>query len=105
MQPFPPGVAPPPPPRPPVVWWWFLIPLLTCGMGTFIMVLIGGVRLRSRFHIWAAVAYFVLTLYFFVGVQFTPSSEGTAATTTRGTLPDAAVMPAFLIIWLGGIAH
>lgn len=73
------------------------MPLLTFGMASFIMVLLGGVRLRSKVHIAAAVGYFVLLVYFFVGVQYVPSNGG--------SLPDAAVMPAFLIVWLGGIAH
>ena len=90
--------VPPPPSHPrPVTWWWFLVPLFTCGMATFIMVLIGGVRLRSKTHVAAAIAYFLLTVYFFVGVQYVPSNGG--------SLPDAAVMPAFLVVWLGGIAH
>jgi hypothetical protein len=66
-------------------------------MGSFIIVLLGGIRLRSKAHIAAAVGYFVLAVYFFVGVQYVPSSGG--------SLPDAAVLPAFLIIWLGGVAH
>jgi hypothetical protein len=73
------------------------MPLFTGGMGTFIMVLFGGIRLRSKAHIAAAVGYFVLDVYVFVGVQYVPSNGG--------PLPDAAVIPAFLIIWLGGIAH
>jgi hypothetical protein len=89
--------ASPAPPRLPVTWWWFLVPLFSCGMGSFIMVLLGGIRLRSRTHIAAAVGYFVLAVYFFVGVQYVPSSGG--------SLPDAAIIPAFLIIWLGGLAH
>lgn len=77
-------------------WWWFLIPLLTCGVGSFVMVLIGGLRLKSRWNIAASVGYFLLTAYFFIGVQYTPPD---------GKLPDAAVMPAFLIMWFGGLAH
>jgi hypothetical protein len=91
------GPAAPPVSRRAQTWWWFLVPLCTCGIGTFVMVLIGGVRLRAKAHLAAAALYFVLTVYFLVGVQYTP--------TNGGSLPDAAVMPAFLLTWLGGIAH
>lgn len=99
----PPPIGTPPvlaPRRRPTEWWWFLIPLCTFGMGTFIMVLIGGVRLRSRLHISAAVGYFLLTAYFFIGTQYTATD-----TQPDAPLPSLAIMPAFLIIWLGGIAH
>jgi len=86
VQPTSPGAVPVPPRRP-VTWWWFFVPLFTFGLGTFIMVLVGGVRLRVKAHIAAAIGYFILTVYFFVA----PRSAG-------GTV-------AFLIVWLGGIAH
>lgn len=79
------------------VWWWFLIPLLTFGFGTFVSVLIGGVTRRSRPHIAAAFGYLLLTIYTFAGMLYTPS-EG-------GSLPDAAVIPAFILCWVGGVAH
>ena len=83
--------------RKPRVWWWFLVPLLSFGVGSFVMVLLGGLRLRSRANIGAAVGYFLLLVYFFVAVQYTP--------TNGGSFPDAAVFPAFLLSWLGGTAH
>ena len=73
------------------------MPLFTFGAGTFVMVLIGGIWLRARRHIVAAAIYFLLLVYFFVAVQYTPSNGG--------RFPDAAVMPAFLAMWLGGVAH
>ncbi|GII23657.1 hypothetical protein Pme01_32540 [Planosporangium mesophilum] len=85
------------PDRRPTTWWWFLIPLLTCGIGTFVMVLIGGLKLRSRLHTLAAVGYFLLTVVFFVGAQFTKPGHTGAV--------DAVIIPPFLIISLGGIAH
>jgi len=45
------------PVRRPITWWWFLVPLLTCGLGAFVMVLVGGVRLRSRRTVIAACGY------------------------------------------------
>jgi len=74
-----------------------LVPLLSFGVGSFVMVLLGGLRLRSRANIGAAVGYFLLLVYFFVAVQYTP--------TNGGSFPDAAVFPAFLLSWLGGTAH
>jgi hypothetical protein len=76
--------------------WWFLVPLLTCGIGTCVMVLIGGISLRARLHIIAAAGYFLLTMLFFVGTQ--RDGSGTV-------LPSAVVMPIFLVNWLGGIVH
>jgi hypothetical protein len=61
------------------------------------MVLIGGIKLRSRLHITAAMGYFLLAAYFFIGAQFTASRHG--------PLPDVALFTAFFIMWLGGIAH
>ncbi|NJC71630.1 hypothetical protein HC031_18170 [Planosporangium thailandense] len=95
MQPQP--TSPAGPDRRPITWWWFLVPLLTCGMGTFVMVLVGGLKLRSRFHTVAAAGYFLLTVIFFVGAQFTtPGHVGVA---------DAVITPFFLVDWLGGTAH
>jgi hypothetical protein len=73
------------------------VPLLTFGMGAFITVLIGGLRVRSRVHIGFSAFYFLCAMWFCVGVQYTP--------TNHGTVPDAVVMPFFLIAWLGGTAH
>jgi hypothetical protein len=85
------------PVRRPITWWWFLVPLLTCGLGTFVMVVVGGVRLRSRRTIIAAFGYLALTIVFAVGVQFTePDKTG---------LIDVLVLPVFLVNWLGGTAH
>jgi hypothetical protein len=78
-------------------WWWFLVPALTCGFGTFAIVLYGGLRIRRPGHAATALAYLLLTSWFFVGVGYTP--------TNGGTLPDWAIWPAFLITWLGGTAH
>ncbi|MEU7905337.1 hypothetical protein [Actinoplanes sp. NPDC049118] len=78
-------------------WWWFLIPLLTCGMGTFVMVLIGGVKLRSRGHQVAAAGYLASTLVFMIGTNFTEANQG--------SLPDWVMVPFCIIPWFGGLAH
>jgi hypothetical protein len=67
---------------------------VTFGLATSPMVLIGGVKLRRRKHTVSALAYLALTLFFFVGVQFTPDNGG--------SLSDAIVLPAFAIPWLVG---
>jgi hypothetical protein len=81
----------------PASWWWFLVPLLSLGMGTFVIILVGGLRTRSRLHLGSAVFYFLCTTAFFIGVQYTASNHG--------PLPDAAVVPVFVVPWLAGIAH
>jgi hypothetical protein len=96
MEPVPADPAPDPVRRP-STWWWFLVPLLTCGLGSPVMVLIGGARLRSKAHLLAGIGYLLLGIYFFVTVQYTR--------TNGGHFPDAAVMPAFLAVWLGGVTH
>jgi len=78
-------------------WWWFLIPLLSCGMGTFVMVLIGGVKLRSRAHQVAAAGYLAGTLAFIIGTNVTE--------TNHGGLPDWVLVPFCIIPWFGGLAH
>jgi hypothetical protein len=78
-------------------WWWFLVTVLSLGLATAPMVLLGAVKLRSRRHFAAAVGYLLLLLYLFIGVQFTPDNGG--------TLPDLAVVPAFAIPWFVGTFH
>jgi len=85
--------------RKPRVWWWFLVPLLTFGFATFVMVAVGGVYRRSRMHLAAAGGYFALTVLFLAGSQETGAGSDTYV------LPDAVTVPALLIIWFGGTAH
>jgi len=85
--------------RKPRVWWWFLVPLLTFGFASFVMVTIGGIYRRSRMQLAAAVGYFVLAVVFIAGTETTSAGSDTYV------LPNAVTTPALLIIWLGGTAH
>jgi hypothetical protein len=73
------------------------VPLLTFGLGTFPMVLVGAVKLRSRGHRLAAFGYLAATIGFLVGVQFTDENR-------VGAL-DLVLIPLALVTWLGGVAH
>jgi hypothetical protein len=68
------------------------VPILTCGLATFVMVLVGAYYVRSRWQALAGVGYFLLT-----GVALT-TADGTGVASTVGMLT-------FLLIWFGGIAH
>ncbi len=93
----PPPLPLPQPRRSRITWWWFLIPLLTLGLGSFPLVLLGGTTLRSRAHTLAAFGYLALTIGFCVGVLFTtPDHIGVA---------DAVALPTLLVSWLGGTGH
>jgi hypothetical protein len=79
------------------ILWWFLLPLLTFGIATFAVVGYAGGRLRSRWHLAAAVGYLLLFVGFVVGGQFTdPEKTGVV---------DAIITPLFLVNWLVGSAH
>lgn len=83
--------------REPVTWWWFLVPLLTLGLGSFPMVFYGGLRLHSRAHQVAAIAYLAATVTFCAGTQFTDENDVGAF--------DGILIVVMLITWLGGVAH
>ncbi|GAA4590695.1 hypothetical protein BJY16_000030 [Actinoplanes octamycinicus] len=97
MQPDPRMAQRPPEPT----WWWFLVPLFTCGYGTFLMVLIGGRRLRSRFHTIAAFGYLAATLGLCAGVSFYSSSRSQGQPDSEGTWVVALLM----LIYVVGIVH
>jgi hypothetical protein len=61
--------------RTPVTWWWFLIPLFTLGFTTFALVLVGGLRLRSRGHVIAAAGYLALTTWYFITPTGSPETS------------------------------
>jgi hypothetical protein len=78
-------------------------------MGTFVMVLIGGVKLRSRGHQIAAADYLACTLIVMIGAasgtesnNVTVLNDGTA--TGNSSLPAWTMAP-LIIAWLGGLVH
>jgi len=76
--------------------WWLLIPLFTVGLGTFIIIGVAGLRLRSRATILAALAYLALTALY---VGATPGlSESSAAY-------NAILFVYIFGVWIGGTVH
>jgi hypothetical protein len=76
--------------------WWLLIPLFTVGLGTFILVGVAGIKLRSRATILAAAAYLVLTALY---LSATPGlSESSVA---YNVILFVYVFGA----WIGGTVH
>ena len=72
--------------------WWLLVPLCTIGLGTFILIGVAGLKLRSRATILAAVAYLALT----VAAMEVP--ERSAAYN--------AILTAYIFgAWIGGTVH
>ncbi|MBO3742816.1 ComEA family DNA-binding protein [Actinoplanes flavus] len=85
------------PPEPPVTFWWFLVPLLTCGLGTAPMVLAGAIKLRSRTHLILSGVYFV---------AFFANCAGSAVT-GDGSESTVAVLLSMvsLVLWVVGTFH
>ncbi|GAA4929905.1 ComEA family DNA-binding protein [Actinoplanes utahensis] len=86
------------PPVPPVTGWWFLVPLFTCGFATPLMVLIGGSRLRSRFHQICAAGY--LALIFVLCGLASVRDDGAETGFLSGLYAFS-----YLTLWIGGTAH
>jgi hypothetical protein len=88
-------------PAPPNTSWWFLIPLLTFGFGTFVMVLIGALKLKAKPHLYAAIGYLVVTLAMCAAAD-TASPETNAEPSTVSTLFTGLYV---LVVWAGGTVH
>jgi hypothetical protein len=70
--------------------WWFLVPLLSAGFGTFLIVFHASLLARSRQLLVAAVAYLVLDVLFLVNPN---GGNGVAA-------------GLFIVVaWMGGTIH
>lgn len=88
----------------PSTWWWFLVPLFTFGFASFVMVLIGALKLKSKPNLYAAIGYFTATVAYFCGVALT--TDPNADPNAEPSMPFALVSVSFLIaVWLGGTAH
>jgi len=76
--------------------WWLLIPLFTVGLGTFILVGVAGIKLRSRATILAAAAYLALTALY---LSLPPGlSESSVAYN--------AILSVYVFgVWIGGTVH
>ncbi|MEV4351071.1 helix-hairpin-helix domain-containing protein [Actinoplanes sp. NPDC049596] len=72
--------------RPPVTWWWILVPILTLGLATFVMVLVGAAKLRSRGHLAAGFGYLLLTVIYMI--------------TSSVTGPESAASDVLIYIWI-----
>ncbi|WP_306215997.1 hypothetical protein [Actinoplanes sp. RD1] len=85
-------------------WWWFLIPVLTIGFGAFVMVFLGGWRLKSRPHIYAAGGYLLTTMIYICTTGAMAPAEGDPASDPSSGF--GLVIAAFVVIcWLGGTLH
>jgi len=81
---------------PPARRWWLLIPLFTFGLGTFILIGVAGIRLRSRATILAAAGYLALTVLWFAATSVV--SEDSAG--------YSALAFAYIFgVWIGGTIH
>ncbi|GIF35818.1 ComEA family DNA-binding protein [Actinoplanes xinjiangensis] len=98
MQPdprVPPGWHREPPPQ---TGWWFLVPLLTCGYGTPLMVLVGGLRLRSRLHTVLAFGYLAVLAVITV-------ARLTASTGNGSGDENAVAGIVYFMVWVTGTIH
>ncbi|MBB4742694.1 hypothetical protein BJY16_006153 [Actinoplanes octamycinicus] len=96
----PPSVPLRPAPPPPLArylqtQWWFLVPLLSAGLATFVMVLYGGYRLKSKLHMAVAVGYLIEVIGYIVGVDaFIVDSR-----------PYNLVVGCHVLVWTIGTGH
>ena len=103
MQPAAPSpfLIPPRPTRSPT-WWWFLVPALSIGFGTFVMVFLGGWRLKSRTHQYAACGYLLADMIYFCTAALSTPADGGSPT----GLAFDIILPVFMTCaWLGGTLH
>lgn len=84
-------------PEPPVTWWWFLVPLLTCGLGTAPMVLAGAIKLRSRLHGMLAGGYFAV-LIVNCGLSALSSDD-------YDSMAGALISMAYFLVMIVGLVH
>jgi hypothetical protein len=85
-------------------WWWFLVPILSFGFGTFVVVFVAALTLRARAVMLAAAGYLLLNLlYFGVAVATTDSHGG--FTTTPSTATRLATYPFLTLAWGVGTLH
>lgn len=75
--------------------WWFLVPLLSAGLGTFLMVFYGGYRLRSKLHMAAAAGYLIEVTGYMIGTSAFAVDSG----------PYNAVVGCHVSFWAIGIGH
>jgi hypothetical protein len=85
-------------PVPPVTGWWFVVPLLTCGLGTPLMVLIGGLKLRSKLHTILAGGYLAAVV-----AAITAAAVADSASSGDDDSPFASIL--FFILWIVGTVH
>lgn len=98
MQPDPrvaPGWHPQIPPR---TGWWYLIPLFTCGYGTPIMVILAGVKLRSRLHTLLGFGYFA-------GIAALLVARSVTSAGYESDDENAVVAIVSLMLWIVGTIH
>jgi hypothetical protein len=86
-------------------WWWFLIPALTLGSTSFLMVFVGGSKLKSGKHMLAAGAYFLANAFCLFGIVLTPSTTNAAGESTTSTAGGIVLAVYLVIAWLGGTLH
>jgi hypothetical protein len=86
-------------------WWWFLVPALSFGFGSFITVFLGGWKLKSRPHLYAAGAYLLTNVFYFCGAVVAAPADTTGPDAPLG-VGFGIVMVVFLTVaWLGGTLH
>ncbi|MFD0523534.1 hypothetical protein [Paractinoplanes durhamensis] len=97
MEPFRPAA---PPGTRSTTWWWFLIPIVSFGLASFVMVFLGGSKLGSRAHMWSAGAYLLADASCFVGLllPYAPDGQIPPAST-------ALILLYLAVAWLGGTLH
>lgn len=78
--------------------WWFLVPLLTFGLATPAVVLLGAARLRSVPHAVAGAGY-LAALATMVTIAVT--TDATTLDQGRGILLSVL----YYGVWFGGTAH
>jgi hypothetical protein len=85
---------------PPRTGWWYLIPLFTCGYGTPLMVILGGVKLRSRLHTLLGFGYFAVIAALIVTRMIAPPGRDAD---DSGIVSAGGILS--LVLWIAGTTH
>ncbi|MEU4243281.1 helix-hairpin-helix domain-containing protein [Actinoplanes sp. NPDC026619] len=94
-----------PPPARTSTWWWFLIPAFTLGSASFLMVFLGGWKLKSRAHMLAAGVYLLANAFCLLGIVLTPSSTTGETEPASGTAGSVVLAVYLIVAWLAGTLH
>ena len=86
-------------------WWWFLVPALSLGFGTFVMVFRGGRLLKARPHLLAAAGYLLTDVAYFCTAALNAPADDADPNAAPSHAVSVALVPFLVIAWVLGTLH